>query len=1077
MAEDKVNGAGKYKEIPGTYTSDFFLGRSQLDLKNPLNTANLYGKLYGEIFRIRLLGQRKTFVGSQRMVNAILSRPDCEKAVHEFLDMLRPAVGTGLFTARIDEPEWGMAHRILVPAFGVMSVRGMWDDMSEIASTMLTRWHSHQGEVIDLPDQLTRLTLDTISLCSFGYRFNSFYKEEMHPFIGDMLTFLGLSGERTMQPVSRPFKVASNWRRLAAGDRMKAFALQILEDRRASTEKPNDLATRMLDFPDPETGKTLPDDNIVEQLITFLIAGHETTSGLLSFCLYYMVKNPHTMRKAQAEVDAIGDITLDSLQRMPYIDACLKEALRLQPTAPMIGVCCKGEVPLPDGYTMEAGEEVMINLHALHNDPAVWESPSEFMPERMMDGKFEALPPNSWKPFGHGMRACIGRAFAIQEAMLAVASIIQNFDIELADSQYELKVKFTLTIKPDNLMVKLKRRQSGPPILPVDSKHKATKPNAASEKPIIATEVDGSPPMLVLYGSNSGSCEALAKEVYSDANRWGFEVTLDTLDSCRKLPIDRPVVIVTPSYEGKPADNARQFAAYLDSKPDLKGVQYAIFGAGHHDWVQTYQKVPRMFDEQLTALGGKAIVPRAEGDVAGDFIGDFESWKADIAVQLQKATSGSSKTTKDRPSMSRAASRAVSRAPSMTDLKQFSYEPLSSGTLNSVVSAGLGVGTVVSNEELVQASELGPSKRHLTITLPEDQHYRVGDYLSILPVNPEANVKRVLAHFGMNETTKVLVRARGLENSATSLPVRAFDILQTSVELASPLSKRMLSNLADLCENSADKDFIKSLDGDAYQEQVLDRRMSTIDLLEHCKSCKLSFDDYVKSLQSLHQRQYSISSSSLVNAEQATLTIDILSGPAMSGTGDFMGVTSNFLAGLKAGDKIACSVRASANFSLPERVETPVVMFAAGTGIAPFRGFIQERAFQAIAGRNVGKTLLFYGCRTEEDFLHKDELQDLCAKSEGRVEVRHCFSRATDKTQGCKYVQDLILKQRAEVLELFQQGARFYTCGSASKLAHGVRTAFETIVKEAEDDSAEQKLAKEVLAASGTNRYAVDIFG
>jgi cytochrome P450/NADPH-cytochrome P450 reductase len=136
----------------------------------------------------------------------------------------------------------------------------------------------------------------------------------------------------------------------------------------------------------------------------------------------------------------------------------------------------------------------------------------------MMDGKFEALPPNSWKPFGHGMRACIGRAFAIQEAILAVATIIQNFDLELADPHYEMKVKFTLTIKPENLMVKMKSRRLGPAMLPLQTmqtpgKHangaKGTnKQSAASPVPVSANQS-----MLILYGSNSGSCEALAMEL------------------------------------------------------------------------------------------------------------------------------------------------------------------------------------------------------------------------------------------------------------------------------------------------------------------------------------------------------------------------------------------------------------------------------------------------------------------------------------------------------------------------------------------------------------------------------------
>jgi cytochrome P450/NADPH-cytochrome P450 reductase len=988
------------------------------------------------------------------MVNAVLSRPDCEKATHDFLQVLREGQpASGLFTAYNDEEDWGIAHRVLMPVFGTMAVRNMWDPMVEIASVMISRFNAHQDEVIDLPDQLTRLTLDTIALCSFDYRFNSFFKEEMHPFIGDMLTFLKLSAERSLLPLTAKFKVAKNWQRMAAIDRMNQFGLRLLEERKQSGERVNDLATRMLEVADPETGKKLSDQAITSQLVTFLVAGHETTSGLLSFCLYYMMRNPHTMRKAQAEVDAIGHITLDSLVKMPYIDACLKEALRLQPTAPMFGICCKGDVDLPDGYVLPAGETIMIDLHGLHTDPAVYDSPHEFRPERMLDGGFEALPPNSWKPFGHGMRACIGRAFAIQEAMLAVATIVQNFDLELADPQYKFRVKFTLTIKPDELKVKLKRRQKGPPIMPLCvGQEPGRLPTAGATNGATSTLGKDAKPILVLYGSNSGSCEALSKDIAAASANWGYAAKRDTLDSCRKLPTDMPVLIVTPSYEGKPADNARQFAAYLDSKPDLKNVRYAIFGAGHSDWVQTYQKIPRTFDEQMTSAGAEAIVPRAEGNVAADFIGDFDSWKMDLAEKLSDGDVVQKSTT----------------AP-------FTYEPMSSKTANSVVGAGLGLGKVISNEELVKASDLGPSKRHITIELPENEEYNVGDYLNILPINPKQNVMRVLKHFGMDETSKVTVNV-GEGDTAKKLAVLAFDVLQTSVELATPVSKRMLAGLETSCTSEKDKAFVKSLGGDAYQEKVINKRMSAIDLLESCKTCSLSFNDYIKSLQTLHQRQYSISSSPIPNPQHATLTIDVLSGPAISGTGDFLGVTSNFLASLKAGDEISCSVRASNNFGLPDKVETPIVLFAAGTGIAPFRGFMQERSLQVLAGRPVGKTILFYGCRTQKDFLHKEEFESWAKESGGVLEVRHCYSRAPQETQGCKYVQDLLLKQREEILELFKQGARFYTCGSASKLAHSLKKAFQQIAQEATGTLSEQS-AQGLVDAMGTSRYAVDIFG
>lgn len=833
----------------------------------------------------------------------------------------------------------------------------------------------------------------------------------------------------------------------------------------------------MLDMEDPETGEKLSSDNVRAQLLTFLVAGHETTSGLLSFCLYYMVKNPETIRKAQAEIDAIGRITRDSLTKMPYIDACLKETLRLQPTAPMFSVENPEDKELPGGYIIPAHDVVLINLHGMQSDPKVWgEDALEFVPERMMDGKFENLLPNSWKPFGHGARACIGRAFAVQESILAIASILQNFDLELDDPTYELRTKFTLTIKPENLKMKVRRRQAGPPIMPVPSTEKTSLDRIArpsltthlsSDSGVDVVDHTDGPPVSILYGSNSGSCEALAKELGESAVTFGVTASVATLDSCLKLPADRPVVIVTASYEGKPCDNARQFAAYLESKPDLHGVKFGIFGAGHHDWVQSYMHVPRQFETMLIECGAKPLLERGEGDVAGDFIGEFEVWKESLFRALSESHGIGSGTATPLTKTSKS-------KVDLANIKNLAFEPILSATLNSDTNHALSRGVILKNEELVRASALGEAKRHITVKLPENETYETGDYLSILPTNPTRNVQRILKRFKLSDTTKINVRAG---SGAQLLPVRAFDLLQNSVELATPVQRRLIPTLAARCSDEEEAAWIESLGGDNYQKAVLEQRLCTIDVLDKCQSCALTFDEYVKSLQTLHQRQYSVSSSPLAGPNECTLTIDIIKGPHTGTGAEFEGVTSNYLADLKAGDEISCTIRQSSTFHLPLDVEIPIVCFGAGTGIAPFRGFLQERAMQMKAGRNVGETVLFYGCRNETDFLHRKELEQWSADSGGRIKVYHTYSRdPASTTGGHKYIHQLVFEKRQEILQLFQDGAKFYTCGSASKLAHSLKQTWQKMIDEAASPEAKD-LSVRFLEATGTNRYAVDIFG
>ncbi|CCG80735.1 Bifunctional P-450:NADPH-P450 reductase [Taphrina deformans PYCC 5710] len=826
--EAKLRSTKKGTPIPGNSQWDLVVGKLVRDLDNPLNSVRSAHGLYGNIFTLTVITTKFTILSSQEFVNAMLSDPKTRKVNSQFLEELRIAAEDGLFTAHFDEPNWAMAHRILIPAFGAMSVRGMYDQMIDISSSMIQRWNAHQGVVIDIPDQLTRLTLDTIALCSFDYRFNSFFKEDMHPFVQDMVDFLSLSAQRALKPISATFNLSAKWKWQGACKRMQDFADNIIVDRKENPRDVNDLCRRMLDVDDPETGEKLSSDNVRAQLLTFLVAGHETTSGLLSFCLYYMVKNPQCMRKAQAEVDAIGRITRDSLTKMPYIDACLKETLRLQPTAPMFSVENTEDKELPGGYIIPAHDVVLINLHGMQSDPKVWgENAQEFEPERMMDGKFENLLPNSWKPFGHGARACIGRAFAVQESILAIASILQNFDLELDDPTYELRTKFTLTIKPENLKMKVRRRQGGPPIMPVPSTE--TIPASMPVRPALNThmssdsgvdvidDVEGQP-VSILYGSNSGSCEALAKELRESSSTFGVASSVATLDSCLQLPTDRPVVIITASYEGKPCDNAKQFAAYLESKPDLRGVKFGIFGAGHHDWVQSYMHVPRQFETTLIECGAKPLLERGEGDVAGDFIGEFEAWKENLFQVLSKTEGIGSGT----------ATPAVMTSKSKVDLaniKNLAFEPILSATLNSDTNHALSRGVVISNEELVGASALGEAKRHISIKLPENETYETGDYLSILPTNPTRNVQRVLRRFKLSDTTKINVRAG---SGAQLLPVRAFDLLQNSVELATPVQRRLIPTLAARCSDAAEARWIETLGGDDYRQAVLEKRLSHV---------------------------------------------------------------------------------------------------------------------------------------------------------------------------------------------------------------------------------------------------------
>ncbi|CAF3298666.1 unnamed protein product [Rotaria sp. Silwood2] len=1001
-------------------------------------------KLYGDIYRLTIFNKSIVIVSSQEIVNFVCDESKFDKKVGQALQELRAVSGDGLFTAYTPELNWRLAHKILMPAFGPQAIHGMFPAMMDICSQLILRWERFAGEEIDVCDNFTRLTLDTIALCSFNYRFNSFYQKTMHHFVDAMVNVLIESGRRAQRfSLQNTLMVTTTRRYNDDIAYIHNLCDEIVKERREHPNDVNDLLNRMINGKDPDTGYQLSDENIRYQMVTFLIAGHETTSGLLSFTMYYLLKNPHALQKAQAEVDQYNEITADILSKLKYIDAVLKETLRLQPTAPLFGLESKEDnIMLPGGYIIHNDELILVLLPQLHRDSQVWDRPEEFLPERMLNGGFEKLPPNSWKPFGNGQRSCIGRPFAWQESLLAIAIILKHFNIEFVDPSYDLRIKQTLTIKPDGFKIRVRPRQ--PVSISLDTNIKQLE--KIPEK--IKQQVDDKHlrPMCILFGSNSGSCESFASTLASEAPLYGYNATVATLDSAvGYLPNDRPIIVITASYEGKPCENAKQFVAYLESKPKLE-IDYAVFGAGHHDWVDTYQKIPTYIDQMIENAGGTKIIERGAGDAAGDFFGAFEAWKENLFQILRKDTD---------------------------DQNVISDEKLSIEIVNSTRNLGqiTDFGIVLRNKILVEASEIGPMKRHLEIKLPKGQTYRTGDYLAVLPTNPIETVYRVLKRFNLTTDTQIKIVSSTNTFFPTNYPVSAFDILRGYVELVQPISKKQIETLAGLCKNEKEQINLTNLGGDEYEKEILDKRISILDILEIYHSCELTFPQYLRMLPSLRIRQYSISSSPIWNSEVVTITFDILNTSALSGYGQYYGVASNYLSNLKEGDRVSCSVRASnVTFHPPEDTKIPIVMIAAGTGIAPFRGFIQERAAQLVCGREIGRTILYYGCRLDEDFLYLDEL-DRWSKL-GAVEIKSVFSR--QENNGKKYVQDLLWEDRNEIAKLYCSGARFYTCGSAKKLGVSVKTCFIKIITEIKQCDEEE--AGKILEKISLDRYSVDVF-
>lgn len=215
-----------------------------------------------------------------------------------------------------------------MPAFGPSSLRVMFDGMYDIASQLTMKWARYgKSSPITVTSDFTRLTLDTIALCSMDFRFNSYYKDGVHPFVEAMGDFLTESGDRARRlPVPSIFYWGKDKKFFGDIEMMRKTANEILRERKSENnlDTRKDLLSAMLNGVDPKSGQKMTEQSILDNLITFLIAGHETTSGMLSFALYHLMKHPETYHKAQQEVDEVcgkTPIKFEHLSKLSYISA------------------------------------------------------------------------------------------------------------------------------------------------------------------------------------------------------------------------------------------------------------------------------------------------------------------------------------------------------------------------------------------------------------------------------------------------------------------------------------------------------------------------------------------------------------------------------------------------------------------------------------------------------------------------------------------------------------------------------------------------------------------------------------
>jgi cytochrome P450 / NADPH-cytochrome P450 reductase len=801
-----------------------------IDTAHPMEGLAELARKYGPIYRLEVPGIGTRIIASSfELVDPLCDESRYGKKVGAALSALASGpAGRGLFTSETQDPNWRKAHNVLLPAFSMDAMRGYLPRMLDIATQLMLKWERlNSDDTVDVPADMTRLTLDTIALCGFDYRFNSFYRETPHAFVVAMLNTLEAAQAVARElPIQAKLKPGRAKKRRADQNFMVETVRHIIEERRKSgvLGKVNDLLDRMLTGVDRESGEKLDDTNIIAQCITFLVAGHETTSGLLSFALYELIKNPKVLERAYEEVDRVlgEDVnappTYAQTHQLPYVSQILEETLRLWPTAPAFARTPDKDAVLGGKYKVEAGNAVVVLTGLLHRDPKIWGDNSEaFDPDRFSPENRTQIPPNAYKPFGTGQRACIGRQFALQEGTLVLAMLLQRFEfVDFAN--YQLETKQTLTIKPTNFIIRVKRRAGRPStaffVVPSQAASPTAVPAASAFSPARTASTNPAAdthatPLMVLFGSNLGTAEGIAHRIADDARSRGFAATVGAVDDyADELPRQGAVVIVAASYNGQPPDNAAKFCQKLRDpalpSDTFAGVEYSVFGCGNRDWSATYQAIPTLIDAELERHGGKRIYKRGEVDARGDFDRDYRAWYDELFPSLAQAL--------DLPSATAEAKTEGGSRISVSFVNRLAASPI----MRSYSAVAM---TVRMNRELQRRDGERPSARstrHIEIALPSGVSYSAGDHLGIVPRNSLETIRRVLMRFKLDPSLYATISPRA--DADTHLPVNEpvplLGILANRIELREVATREQIATLAQHDKDEMERAALEALAGD-----------------------------------------------------------------------------------------------------------------------------------------------------------------------------------------------------------------------------------------------------------------------
>ncbi|XP_029711192.1 NADPH--cytochrome P450 reductase isoform X1 [Aedes albopictus] len=596
--------------------------------------------------------------------------------------------------------------------------------------------------------------------------------------------------------------------------------------------------------------------------------------------------------------------------------------------------------------------------------------------------------------------------------------------------------------------------------------------------------------LVVFYGSQTGTAEEFAGRLAKEGLRYQMkgmvadpeECDMEELLSLKDIDKSLAVFCLATYGEGDPTDNCMEFYDWIQNNDvDFSGLNYAVFGLGNKTY-EHYNKVGIYVDKRLEELGANRVFELGLGDDDANIEDDFITWKDKFWPAVC-----------DHFGIESSGEEVLMRQYRLLEQPETPTERLYTGEVARLHSLQTQrppfdaknpfLAPIKVNRELHKAG--GRSCMHIEFDIEGSKmRYEAGDHLAMYPVNDQDLVLRLgkLCNADLDTIFSLInTDTDSSKKHPFPCPTTYRTALTHYLEITALPRTHILKELAEYCSEEKDKEFLRFMcstnpEGKAkYQQWIQDSCRNIVHVLEDLPSCRPPLDHICELLPRLQPRYYSISSSSKLYPTTVHVTAVLVKYETTTGRVNH-GVATTFLSQKHPLDgqplpRVPIFIRKS-QFRLPAKTETPVIMVGPGTGLAPFRGFIQERDFNRKDGKEVGQTILYFGCRKRsEDYIYEEELEDYVER--GVMKLRTAFSR----DQAHKVYVTHLLEEDMDLLwsVIGENKGHFYICGDAKNMATDVRNILLKVLQ-TKGNMSESEAIQYIKKMEAQKRYSADVW-